>query len=102
MYGMVFYLDKKTLIAEYGENYHDGYEEIRSILRRYGFHWLSNSFYYSRSLNNLANMYRAIRSLKRIDWFKKSLISFNVFKMDDLSDFTELMKDEWNPSVPMK
>ncbi|MCU4116893.1 virulence protein [Mycoplasma zalophi] len=102
MYGIVFYLKKDLLKETYGnDDYHAAYEEIRAILRHYGFHWLSNSFYYSRNINNLANIYKVIRILKTKEWFKKSLVSFNVFKMQDMSDFTQLIKDDWTPSNPL-
>ncbi|SYV90491.1 Uncharacterised protein, partial [Metamycoplasma alkalescens] len=47
MYGLVFYLKKENLIREYTkekenidkENYKQAYEDIRDILRHYGFHW---------------------------------------------------------------
>ncbi|ACF07034.1 Virulence-associated protein D [Metamycoplasma arthritidis] len=94
MYGLVFYLSKEVLKKEYGmeKNHHDAYEEIRDILRHYGFHWLSNSFYFSRSINNLVQIFQAVKHLKEIPWFVKSLGSFHVFKMEDMSNFTEYIK----------
>ncbi|CRH45666.1 Uncharacterised protein [Mycoplasmopsis arginini] len=41
MYGLVFYLKKEILIREYGKgeaNYKQAYEDVRDILRHYGFH----------------------------------------------------------------
>ncbi|MDD1360189.1 virulence protein [Metamycoplasma hyosynoviae] len=93
MYGIVFYLNKAILKANYGENHHDAYEEIRDILRHYGFHWLSNSFYFSRSLNSIVQIYQAVKALKEIPWFVISLVSFHVFRMEDMSDFTEYLKN---------
>ncbi|WP_412031701.1 virulence protein [Metamycoplasma buccale] len=94
MYGLVFYLNKAILKESYGENnnHHDAYEEVRDILRHYGFHWLSNSFYFSRSINNLVQIFQAVKHLKDIPWFVKSLVSLHVFKMEDISDFTEYLK----------
>ncbi len=94
MYGLVFYLNKSILKAEYGENHHDAYEEVRDILRHYGFHWLSNSFYFSRSLNSILKIYQAVKALKELPWFVSSLVSIHVFKMEDMSDFTEYLKDK--------
>ncbi|TPR54735.1 virulence protein [Metamycoplasma neophronis] len=93
MYGLVFYLNKEVLKKAYGEekNHKQAYEDVRDILRHYGFHWLSNSFYFSRSINNLLQMFKAIEHLKSIDWFVNSLVSLHVFKMEDLSNFTEYM-----------
>ncbi|ENY53803.1 hypothetical protein [Metamycoplasma alkalescens] len=102
MYGLVFYLKKENLIREYTkekenidkENYKQAYEDIRDILRHYGFHWLSNSFYFSRSINNLLQITKALQHLRTINWFKKSLVSFHVFKMEDLSIFTDYIIEE--------
>lgn len=93
MYGLVFYLSKTELKKAYGENHHDAYEEIRNILRHYGFHWLSNSFYFSRVLNCIAQIFQAVQALKQIPWFVSSLVSLHVFKMEDMSNFTSYLKD---------
>ncbi|RMA78517.1 virulence-associated protein VapD [Metamycoplasma subdolum] len=99
MYGLVFYLNKAELKKAYGEekNYHDAYEEIRDVLRHYGFHWLSNSFYFSRSINSMTQIFLATRHLKKIDFFTSSLVSLHVFRMSDLSNFTEYIIEDHNP-----
>lgn len=93
MYGIVFYLNKQKLIENYGNNYQDAYEEIRSSLRHYGFHWLSNSFYFSQTLNSLSRVFEAIKAIKEFSWFVNSLVTLHVFKIDDLSDFTEYVQN---------
>ena len=93
MYGLVFYLNKAELKKGYGENHHDAYEEIRNILRQYGFHWLSNSFYFSRVLNSIVQIFQAVQALKQIPWFVSSLVSLHVFKMEDMSNFTSYIKE---------
>ena len=93
MYGLVFYLNKAKLKKGYGENHHDAYEEIRNILRHYGFHWLSNSFYFSRVLNSIVQIFQAVQALKQIPWFVSSLVSLHVFKMEDMSNFTSYIKE---------
>ncbi|TPE57715.1 virulence protein [[Mycoplasma] falconis] len=97
-YGIVFYLNKEELKKSYPkpENYKQAYEDIRDILRLRGFHWLSNSFYYSlpTSFNMFQKLYRAIEDLKAIEWFQKSVESFNVFVMEDKSDLTDFFKGE--------
>ncbi|AZZ65344.1 virulence protein [Metamycoplasma phocicerebrale] len=97
MYGLVFYLKKEILMREYDQgesDYKQAYEDIRDILRHYGFHWLSNSFYFSRSINNLLQITKALQHIKSISWFKKALVSLHVFKMEDLSNFTEYIIGE--------
>ena len=37
---------------------------------------------------------KAIDKLKHIDWFKKSVRDIRAFKIEDWSDFTEIVKEE--------
>ncbi|WP_411326917.1 type II toxin-antitoxin system mRNA interferase toxin, RelE/StbE family [Helicobacter pylori] len=42
--------------------------------------------------NTLAQVYKAINKLSQIEWFKKSVRDIRVFKVEDFSDFTEIVK----------
>lgn len=37
-------------------------------------------------------MFKAINKLSKIDWFKKSVRDIRAFKVEDWSDFTEIVK----------
>ena len=39
------------------------------------------------------NLYKAIVSLSKIDWFKKSVRDIRGFKVENWSDFTEIVKN---------
>jgi len=41
----------------------------------------------------MANLYRAIEALKKVDWFKKSVRDIRAFRVEDWSDFTAVIKD---------
>lgn len=45
--------------------------------------------------NSLTLVYRAIDKLKQIAWFKSSVRDICAFKVEDWSDFTEIVKEEW-------
>lgn len=94
MYALAFDLKVDELKKYYGESYGNAYLEIRQELESIGFEWTQGSLYISVSDNNLANVYRAINKLQKIDWFKKSVRDIRAFKVEDWSDFTEIVKGE--------
>lgn len=68
--------------------------EIRQELESIGFEWTQGSVYVSSSDNNLTWVYKAINRLQKIDWFKKSVRDIRAFKVEDWSDFTEIVKND--------
>jgi virulence-associated protein VapD len=62
-------------------------------LREYRFYNTQGSVYLTEK-NDIANLYRAIEALKKIDWFKKSVRDIRAFRVEDWSDFTMVIKDE--------
>lgn len=94
MYALAFDMKVDELRKYYGDSYANAYLEIRQELETIGFEWTQGSLYISRSDNNLANVYRAINRLQKIDWFKKSVRDIRAFKVEDWSDFTDIVKNE--------
>lgn len=45
--------------------------------------------------NNLTAVYKAINLLSQIDWFKKSVRDIRAFKVEDWSDFTEIVRGNY-------
>jgi virulence-associated protein VapD len=41
----------------------------------------------------MANLFRAMNELKKISWFKNSVIDIRAFRVEDWSDFTDFMKE---------
>ena len=59
-----------------------------------GFEWIQGSLYLpTEKKNNLTYVYKAIDSLKKIEWFKNSVRDIRAFKVEDWSDFTEIVKE---------
>lgn len=93
MYAIAFDLKIDDLKKNYGEPYNGAYDEVRQELETLGFEWTQGSVYInSDNSNSLTTVYKAINRLSQIDWFKKSVRDIRAFKVEDWSDFTEIVK----------
>lgn len=93
MYAIAFDLKIDDLKKNYGEPYNKAYDEIRQELEKLGFKWTQGSVYMSDdTTNSLTHVYKAINMLSRIQWFKDSVRDIRAFKVEDWSDFTEIVK----------
>jgi virulence-associated protein VapD len=93
MYAIAFDLEIAKLKIHYGESHNNAYFEIREELKTLGFEWTQGSVYLSGdNTNNLAQVYKAINRLSKIEWFKESVRDIRAFKVEDWSDFTDIVK----------
>lgn len=93
MYAIAFDLKIDDLKKEYGEPYNRAYDEIRQELEALGFEWTQGSLYISNSdKDTLATVYKAINKLSSIGWFKNSVRDIRAFKVEDYSNFTDIVK----------
>jgi len=93
MYAISFDMEISKLKENYGEPYNPAYDEIRKTMDSLGFDWLQWSLYLAKeNLNSLTIVYKAIDTLKNIQWFKDSVRDIRAFKVEDWSDFTEIVK----------
>ncbi len=92
MFAIAFDMSISSLRKYYGEPYNNAYFEINKILRTCGFYNAQGSVYLTES-DNMANLFKAIQLLKSVDWFKKSVRDIRGFKVEDWSDFTDIVKD---------
>jgi virulence-associated protein VapD len=94
MYAIAFDLKIDDLKKHYGEPYNNAYNEIQAELEKLNFSWIQGSVYINFDAeNNLTAIYKAINKLSQIDWFKKSVRDIRAFKVEDWSDFTEIVKN---------
>lgn len=94
MYAIAFDMKIDDLRKNYGDPYNSAYDEIRQEMEDLGFSWTQGSLYISsNSENNLATVYKAIRKLSGIEWFKNSVRDIRAFKVEDWSDFTDIVKE---------
>ncbi|MCL2357342.1 MAG: virulence protein [Defluviitaleaceae bacterium] len=93
MYAIAFDLKIDDLKKSYGEPYNGAYDEIKRELLEHGFEWTQGSLYMSNATSNtLVNVFNAIDTLKKIDWFVKSVRDIRAFKVEDWSDFTDTVR----------
>ncbi len=94
MYALSFDMEIAKLKEHYGEPYNKAYDEIRVTMSELGFDWTQGSLYISKSdKNNLTSVYKVINKLSSIKWFKESVKDIRAFKVEDWSDFTEVVKN---------
>lgn len=92
MYAIAFDLDVNILKRAYGEPYNNAHFEVRRELELIGFKWTQGSVYLYEGESNLAAVYRAIDQLRGIDWFRQSVRDIRAFKVEDWSDFTQIVR----------
>ena len=95
MYAIAFDLKIDDLKKSYGEPYNGAYDEITRELAQLGFEWAQGSLYINSDNNNsLTTVYKAITRLSKISWFRDSVRDIRAFKVEDWSDFTDIVKNE--------
>ena len=93
MYAIAFDLKIDDLKKTYGEPYNRAYDEIKQELEALGFDWTQGGVYMSVAKETtLTKVYKATNRLSAIDWFKKSVRDIRAFKVEDWSDFTDIVK----------
>jgi virulence-associated protein VapD len=67
------------------------YSEIGRVLSGYGFAWAQGSVYIAKH-EDLANVYEAITALRTLPWLPQSVRDIRVFRVEQWSDFTSIVK----------
>lgn len=93
MFAIAFDMEIRELRNTYGEPYNNAYYEIKNILRKYGYYNTQGSVYLSDS-EDMSKLFSAINALKDIPWFKDSVRDIRAFKVENWSDFTEVIKQK--------
>ena len=92
MFAISFDMTISNLERHFGKPYHRAYYEIKNSLKRNGFSWIQGSTYLTVE-GNLGNLYKAINDLSKFDWFKQSVRDIRAYKVEDWSDFTQIIKN---------
>jgi len=66
--------------------------EINQELKKFDFFNLHGNLYITKN-TDLSNLFRAINALKNIEWFKQNVKDIRTFKIENLSDFTDYIKE---------
>ena len=93
MFAIAFDMDIKALRNAYGEPYNNAYYEIKLILREFDFYNAQGSVYLTDK-DDMANLFSAIYALRETAWFKAAVRDIRAFKVENWSDFTQIVKGE--------
>ena len=91
MYALSFDMSIADLREHYGDPYHGAYFEIKRTLVGHGFYWVQGCTYMTNA-DNLLNLFNAINALKEIDWFRLSVRDIRGYRVEEWSDFTDIVK----------
>lgn len=98
MYAISFDLSINALKEHYDKKPPSAYVEIKNTLKGLGYEWIQGSVYvYTASGEEegpLAQVTKTVLKLKKIDWFRKCVRDVRIFRIEEWSDFTTLIKDE--------
>lgn len=90
-YAIILDFDKTNLSLPYDE----ALSNIRNVIVQFQFKPLTNNVYVCTSpKNQLALLYMLVQELSKITWLKSSLVTLKAFKMDNISDFTDIIRDK--------
>ena len=92
MFALSFDLTISELEKHYASPYNNAYYEIKRLLINDGFEWIQGSTYITKS-NDLSTLYKAIMDLSKIQWFKLSVRDIRGYRIEDWSNFTDLIKN---------
>ena len=92
MFAISFDMVISDLKTHYGDPYNRAYFEIKNLLEKHEFEWIQGSTYLTQS-DDLGTVFKAIVALSKMDWFKKSVRDLRGFKVENWSDFTEIVQN---------
>jgi virulence-associated protein VapD len=91
MFAISFDMNISDLKIHYGIPYNRAYFEIKVLMKKHRFEWIQGSVYLTQS-DDLGDVFKAIMALSKINWFKQSVRDIRGFKVENWSDFTEIVK----------
>lgn len=88
-YAITFNIDQGQLPISYEE----AINNIRNTLFPQQFKEITDKFYIcTAETNQLVCLYLAVQNLSKLSWLQTSLITIKAFKIEDISDFTNIIK----------
>ncbi len=91
MFAMAFDLDTALAKKLHPRGSQQAYGDIRTTLGRYGFERIQGSTYVA-SHEDHGQLFLALTALRRLPWFGGCLHDIRVFRMDQGTNFTAIMK----------
>jgi virulence-associated protein VapD len=91
MYAISFDLVVEDTARHHPKGVSQAYTEIGSILDDHGFYRIQGSLYVTDE-DDMASLFMAVQSLRERAWFRKSVRDIRAFRIEQWSDFTEIVK----------
>lgn len=91
MFSIAFDLNTDATERLHPKNVRRAYLDIAVAVGRHGFKRVQGSVYVAET-DDLASLVNAVMALKALKWFGPSVKNIKVFRTDNGSDFTALMK----------
>ena len=91
MFAIAFDLIVKETEQRHPKGTSGAYRDVARTLGEFGFNRIQGSVY-AATRDDLANLTAAIFALKALPWFPICVRDIRAFRMENWSDFTELVK----------
>ena len=91
MYAVAFDLVVADRERHHPKGVSQAYADIASILNEYGFRRVQGSLYVTDN-EDMAKLFVSMQALKELPWFSKSLRDIRAFRIEQWSDFTDVIK----------
>ncbi len=91
MYAIAFDLVVADTEQQHPKGVAQAYSDIGSILNQYGFRRVQGSLYVTEN-EDMANLFLVVQSLRSQSWFPKSVRDIRAFRIEQWSDFTQVVK----------
>lgn len=91
MFAIAFDLVVADTVKHHPKGISQAYIDIGILLASYGFRRVQGSLYIMED-ENMANLFSAIQGLKSLTWFPYSVRDLRAFRVEQWSDFTNVIQ----------
>ncbi len=91
MYAVAFDLVVADTERHHPKGVSQAYADIASVLNECGFRRVQGSLYVTDN-EDMAKLFVSMQALKELPWFSKSLRDIRAFRIEQWSDFTDVIK----------
>jgi virulence-associated protein VapD len=91
MYAIAFDLVVADALNYHPKSVTQAYLDIGNELGKFGFERIQGSLHTNED-ENMATLFQAMEALKKLHWFGPSVRDLRAFRIEQWSDFTEIVK----------
>lgn len=92
MYAVSFDLVVADTAKSHPVSVSQAYADIAKTLGEFGFNRVQGSLYLTEN-EDMAHLFQAVMKLKALSWFSASVRDLRAFRVEQWSDFTEIVKN---------